>query len=46
MHALLSGTPLGTCTETATNSSVFTRQYTKATIKVDCKTLEGTITMK
>jgi hypothetical protein len=37
---------MGTCSETAPNSTIFTREYSKATVKVDCTKLEGEITMK
>jgi hypothetical protein len=40
------GTPIGLCAETAPGSGVFTREYTKAAVKVDCANWEGTITMK
>lgn len=40
------GEPLGLCTETAPNSGVFTREWTKASVKMDCSTYTGTITMK
>lgn len=40
------GTPLGVCTETAAGSGVFTREYTKASVEVDCGMWEGAITMK
>jgi hypothetical protein len=33
------------CTETAPNSGVFTRQWTKAAVSVDCNALEGRINM-
>ena len=34
------------CKETATNSEVFTREYSKATVQLDCKAWKGTITKK
>ena len=34
------------CTETAPGSGVFTREWTKATVSMDCKTFTPTITMK
>ena len=40
------GTPLGICSETVAGSQVFQREYSKATVKVDCAHLTGTITMK
>jgi hypothetical protein len=40
------GTPNGLCTETAPNRGVFTRDWTKATIQMDCNTWTPTITMK
>lgn len=39
------GEPQGMCRETPPGSSVFTRNYTKARISMDCKAFEGTITM-
>ena len=40
------GEPLGLCTETAPNSGVFTREWSKATVKADCNAWESSITMK
>ena len=40
------GTPTELCHETAPNSGVFTRDWTKATISLDCNTWTPTITMK
>ena len=40
------GEPTGLCKETAANSSVFTREWTKASIEMDCNTWTPTITMK
>ena len=40
------GTPLGHCTETAPNSNVFTREWSKASVAIDCGKWEGTIKMK
>lgn len=40
------GTPVGLCTETAPNSGVFTREWTKASVKMDCNTWQPTITLK
>lgn len=40
------GEPLGLCKETAPNSSIFTREWSKSTIKMDCNSYKGTITMK
>ena len=40
------GVPTGLCTETAPNSGVFTRDWTKASVKMDCNAYKGTITMK
>ena len=40
------GTPLGICSETAPSSGVFTRQFTKSTVSIDCGTFEPTITFK
>ena len=36
----------GLCHETAPNSGVFARDYTKATVQMDCNTWTPTITMK
>lgn len=40
------GVPNGLCSETAPNSGVFTRDWTKATIQMDCNTWTPTITLK
>jgi len=40
------GTPTGFCSETTPGSGVFTRDWTKATVKMDCNAYEGSITMK
>jgi hypothetical protein len=42
------GTPTGgqLCAETAPGSGVFTRDFTKATVQMDCNTWTPTITMK
>jgi len=40
------GEPLGLCKETAPNSGVFTREWTKATVQTDCSTYTSSITMK
>ena len=37
------GEPLGYCSESAPNSGVFTRPWSKATVQVDCNTGEGTL---
>ena len=39
-------TPLGICKETAPNSGVFTREWSKASIKMNCNTWTPTITLK
>jgi hypothetical protein len=39
------GEPVGTCAETAPNSNVFQRSWTKATARVDCNAMEGSVTM-
>eukprot|EP00759_Apiculatamorpha_spiralis_P046574 PhF_6_TR42883/c0_g1_i2/m.64969 len=39
------GTPIGLCQETAPNSGVFVRNWTKAAVKMDCNTWTPTITM-
>ena len=40
------GTPVGLCKETAPGSGVFTREWTKASVSVDCNTLKSKITMR
>ena len=40
------GEPKALCTETAPNSGVFTREWTKATVQMDCNTWTPTITLK
>jgi hypothetical protein len=40
------GEPVGLCKETAPNSGVFEREWTKAKISMDCNTWTPTITMK
>ena len=40
------GIPQGLCKETAPDSGVFTREWTKASIKMDCNTWTPTITLK
>ena len=40
------GEPTGLCRETAPNSGVFTREWSKATVTMDCKAWKGTITKK
>lgn len=40
------GEPLGLCSETAPNSGVFTRNWTKATVQMDCTTWSPKIIMK
>lgn len=40
------GSPVGLCAETATDSGVFTREWTKATVAHDCNTGKSTLTMK
>ena len=39
------GVPAGTCAETAPGSGVFTREWSKATVQMDCNAYVGTITM-
>ena len=34
------------CKETAAGSEVFTREYTKSTVSLDCKAWKGSIKMK
>lgn len=36
----------GLCAETARGSGVFTREYSKASVAMDCTTWKGTVTMK
>lgn len=40
------GEPKGICQETSAGSGVFTREWTKASVKMDCNTYTGTVTMK
>jgi hypothetical protein len=40
------GEPTGLCEETAPNSGVFTRDWTKAKVEMDCKSYTPTITFK
>jgi hypothetical protein len=40
------GVPNGLCKETAPNSGVFTRDWTKATVSLDCNTWTPTIKLK
>merc|ERR1712110_139576 len=40
------GEPTDLCKETAVGSGVFTREWTKASIKMDCPSYKATITMK
>ena len=40
------GEPLGLAKETAPDSGVFVREWSKATIKMDCNSYTPTITMK
>jgi hypothetical protein len=40
------GVPLGLCAETAPNSGVFVREFTKSTVQMDCATWTPTITFK
>ena len=40
------GEPLGLCTETSVGSGVFTRDWSKATVQMDCNSWTPTITMK
>jgi len=41
------GVPMGPCAgQSASGSSVWTREWTKATVELDCSTLKPTITMK
>lgn len=40
------GAPAGLCAETAVGSNIFRRDWTKATVEMDCNTYTGSITMK
>ncbi len=40
------GEPLGLCAETAPGSGVFTREFTRSTVQMDCATWTPTITWK
>jgi hypothetical protein len=40
------GVPAGLCSETAAGSNVFRREWSKATVEMDCNAYKGTITMK
>ena len=40
------GEPTGLCAETAPGSSVFLREYSKATVQMDCNAWKGSIMMK
>ena len=40
------GEPAGLCRETAPGSEVFLREWTKATVQMDCRTWTATFTMK
>lgn len=40
------GEPTGLCKETAPNSEIFERDWTKASVKMDCKSYTGTVIMK
>jgi len=40
------GEPTGLCTETAKNSGIFTREWTKAKVQMDCNSYTPTITWK
>eukprot|EP01050_Picozoa_sp_SAG11_P028891 SAG11_NODE_7915_length_1081_cov_1.298371_1_plen_61_part_00 len=40
------GEPAGLCKESATGSEVFTREYSKSTVTMDCKAWKGSIKMK
>ena len=38
------GEPLGLCSETAAGSGVFTREWSKASVQMDCNSYVGTVT--
>merc|ERR1711871_1308114 len=40
------GEPTELCRETAPDSQIFTREWTKASVKMNCASYEATITMK
>ena len=40
------GEPLGLCKEVPGTPGVFRRQWSKATVEMDCGSFEGTITME
>lgn len=40
------GEPVGLCKETSANSGVFTREWTKASVQMDCNSWAPTITLK
>lgn len=40
------GEPSELCTETTTKSGIFTREWSKASVKMDCNTYTGEVTMK
>ena len=40
------GEPLGLCSETGAGSGVFTREWSRSTVTLDCNTWKGTIVMK
>ena len=46
MHFKPSGVPQGLCKETANGSAVFVREWSKATIQMDCNSWTPTIQMK
>ena len=46
LRRFFDGAPVdATCAETAPGSGVFAREWSKASVSVDCNTLEGTIDM-
>ena len=40
------GAPTGLCKETSAGSAIFERDWTKATVQVDCNKWQGKVTMK
>eukprot|EP01049_Picozoa_sp_SAG25_P011039 SAG25_NODE_1285_length_3416_cov_3.811275_4_plen_117_part_00 len=40
------GVPLGLCRETSKGSGIFAREWSKATVSIDCKTAKTRIVMK
>jgi hypothetical protein len=45
-YAVDYGTPLDNCTESAAGSGIFVREWSKATVSINCATLQGQLKMK